>query len=92
VTARGRTAAALLLMLAAPPLLLLLWAHLLRPSWPSSDLIAVIAAGLAGLAGLLSAPWPAKAKAAVGVAYTLLAIAALPFLGLLAVCSTGDCI
>jgi hypothetical protein len=88
----GRTIGALTLMLAGPPLLLLLWAQLIRPMWQSSEWIALLAAGLSGLAGVVSTPWSNRVQAIVAVAYILVAVVALPFLLLVAVCSTGDCV
>ena len=90
--ALGRTISAVTLMLIGPPLLLLLWAHLLRPTWQGSEWMALLAALLLGLAGVVSAPWSNRAQAVVAVAYIVIAVAALPFLNLLAVCSTGDCL
>jgi hypothetical protein len=81
----SRTILSLLLMLVGPPVLLLLWAHLLRPIWQGSDWIALFAAGLLGLAGVVSAPWSNRVQAVVATAYILIAVAALPFLTLLAV-------
>ena len=86
------TARTLAIMLLAPPLVLFLWAHLIRPTASDLDLLAVFSAGIIGLAGAATAPWPAKIKAAVAVAYIGLAVGALPFVTLLAVCSTGDCL
>ena len=80
------------LMLAGPPLLLLLWAHLVRPVWAGSDLFAMFVAGLLGLAGLAGAPWTNQVKTGVAIAYILLGIVTVPFLALVAVCSTGDCL
>jgi len=87
--ANARTLATMLL---APPLVLLLWAHLIRPAASGLDLLAVFSAGIVGLAGATTAPWSAKVKALVAVAYIGLAVVALPFMTLLAVCSTGDCL
>ena len=92
MSATWQSVRTVVLMLAGPPLLLLLWAHLVRPIWPGLDWIAVIAAGLMGLAVLAAAPWTSNVRTGVAVAYILLGIAALPFLTLLAVCSTGDCL
>ncbi|HEV2043987.1 MAG TPA: hypothetical protein VGR05_04835, partial [Sphingomicrobium sp.] len=75
-----------------PPLLLVLWAHLLRPFWPNSDWFAVIAAGLIGMAAVATAPWRDRTRAVIAVVYIVLLWASLPFVGLLAVCSTGDCL
>jgi hypothetical protein len=86
------TARALLLMLLGPPLVLLFWAHGVRPTYSGLDWPAIILAGLLGLAGLAAAPWRSSPKIVVAFVYSLLLIAALPFVGLLAVCSTGDCL
>jgi len=81
-----------LLMLVAPPLVLLFWAHFIRSSWPGLDWPVVILAGLLGLVGIATSPWERRAKVSFGIVYLGLALAALPFLSLLAVCSTGDCL
>lgn len=86
------TVRALMLMLLAPPLVLLLWAHVIRPTYSGWDWVAVILAGLLGLAGAATAPWRKTWKLGVAVVYGLLLVPALPFAGLLAVCSTGDCL
>jgi threonine dehydrogenase-like Zn-dependent dehydrogenase len=75
-----------------PPLLLLLWAHIIHPSHSGWDWVAVIAAGLVGLAGAATAPWRGARKWVIVGLYALLLVPALPFTGLLAVCSTGDCL
>jgi len=80
----------LLVMLLGPPLLLLFWAHFIRDTWPGLDWPTMIVAGLVGLIGIVTPPWGAKVEGGVGVAYLAIVIAALPFVGLLAVCSTGD--
>lgn len=82
----------LAIMLLAPPLALLLWAHFIRPMASDTDVLAVFMAGIIGLAGAATAPWPATVRAAVAVAYIILAVAALPLATLLVVCSTGDCL
>jgi len=87
--ANSRTLA---LMLVAPPLVLLLWAHLIRPAASGFDVLAVLLAGSIGLAGAATAPWPDKTKAVVAVIYIGLGVFTIPFLALLAVCSTGDCL
>ncbi len=86
------TARTLAIMLLAPPLVLLLWAHFVRPVVSGLDVLAVLLAGIMGLAGVATAPWSARVKGTVAVAYIGLAVAALPFMTLLAVCSTGDCL
>ena len=82
----------IILMLVAPPLLLLLWAHFIRSNWPGLDWPVVILAGLIGLVGIATSPWERRAKVGFGIVYVGLAFAGLPFLTLLAVCSTGDCL
>jgi hypothetical protein len=81
-----------MLMLLAPPVVLLFWAHLVRPTYSGWDWPACIAAGLVGLAGAATAPWQGLWKWGVAIVYGLLLLPALPFVGLLAVCSTGDCL
>lgn len=95
----ARTVLAILIMIVGPPLLLLLWAHLLRPFGQGSELVALLselvallAAGLLGVAGVLVAPWSERVRAVVATLYLLIAFAALPLLLLSAVCSTGDCL
>jgi hypothetical protein len=85
-------ARSIVLMLLGPPVVLWLWAHLIRPSWPGLDWPVTILAGLLGFVGVAIAPWRTRTKIIVGAAYVALAIALLPFVGLLAVCSTGDCL
>ena len=86
------TIRSLLLILAAPPVWLLLWAHLVRPHFSDSDILALAVAGLLGLAGVATAPWRDGVRLVVAIVYVLLAFVALPFIGLLAVCTTGDCL
>jgi hypothetical protein len=86
------TLRSLTLMLLAPPLVLIAWAHLIRPTSSGWDWPALIVAGLLGLVGVATAPWRGTLKSIVTVAYALLLVVALPFVGLLAVCSTGDCL
>ena len=95
----ARTLVAILMMVVGPPLLLLLWAHLLRPFGQGSEvigqgseLLALLVAGLFGVAGVLVAPWSERVRAVVAALYLLIAFVALPFLLLTAVCSTGDCL
>jgi hypothetical protein len=86
------TVRSLTLMLLAPPAVLLLWAHLVRPTYSGWDWPALILAGLLGLAGAATAPWQGMWKWSVTLVYGLSLLPALPFTGLLAVCSTGDCL
>lgn len=80
------------IMLFAPPLVLLFWAHLIRPNIAGMDWYAIVLAGLVGFAGAASAPWSIGVKVSAAVLYICVCAATLPFIGLLAVCSTGDCI
>lgn len=89
MTATSRSVA---LMILGPPLILFCWAHFIRPVMSGLDLFVYVLAGIVGLAGAASAPWSIKAKGAVAVLYICIFVATLPFIGLLAVCSTGDCI
>ncbi len=82
----------LAIMLFAPPLVLLLWAHLVRPTISGLDLLAIFLAGAGGLSATATAPWSTRAKVIVAVTYIGLSILVLPFMTLLAVCSTGDCL
>src|SRR3954471_8840052 len=69
MTRLGRTLASLMLMLLGPPLVLLLWAHLVRPIWHGSELIALFAAGLLGLGGVVSATWSNRVQAVVAMVH-----------------------
>lgn len=73
-------------------MVLLIWAHLIRPTVSGLDFFAIFLAGIIGMAGAITAPWPAKFKGAVTILYIGLVLVALPFLALLSVCSTGDCL
>jgi hypothetical protein len=84
-------------MFLAPPLLLYVLAqggafsH--RANLGASAGYALLAAIWAvGMAALSTSGWRWEVKFGAGVAYTLAAIPVLPFLGLLAVCATGDCL
>ncbi len=87
-----KTARTLAIMFLAPLVVLLLWAHAVRPAISGLDMLAILLAGLAGVVGLATSPWSTKAKAIAAAAYIALAVATLPFMTLLAVCSTGDCL
>lgn len=82
----------LMLMLLAPPLVLFFWAHVIGPSHSAWDWVAIILAGLVGLAGAALASWRRTWKWGVLAIYGLILIPALPFIGFLAVCSTGNCL
>ena len=79
-----------MLMLLAPPLVLLFWAHVV-PSYFDWEWVALIVAAVVGLLGAVTAPWHDRWKW-IAVVYGLLLIPTLPFAGLLAVCSTGNCL
>lgn len=84
-------ARALMLMLPAPLLALLFWAHVVGSSTWGWEWAAIIVAGLIGLIGAVTAPWHGRWKW-IAIVYGLLLIPTLPFAGLLAVCSTGNCL
>lgn len=88
----GGSVRSILLMLLGPPVVLLLWAHLIRPNWLGWDWPVMITAVLLGLVGIGTSPWRLEAKVTLLAAYLALSLVAVPFLGLLAVCSTGDCL
>ncbi|QNQ08434.1 hypothetical protein [Sphingomonas alpina] len=52
----------------------------------------LLAAWAIGIAALIMSRWSATIKVAVIAAYTLASIPAFWFIGLLAVCSTGNCL
>jgi hypothetical protein len=90
-----RTAVTIAVMLLAPPLVLLGLAHAGAFASDSSPLVIYLAwvgVWLIGMAALLSSGWNRRLLIWAGVAFTIAAIPIIPFLGLLAVCSTGDCI
>ena len=90
----GRAILVLAIMLLGPPLALLMLAHTgLFPSrWGNADYAILLALGVGGISAMAWSRWPPIVMLLVGIAYTILAIPVLPILGLLAVCSTGNCI
>jgi hypothetical protein len=86
------TARSVAIIFVGPPLVLFTWAHLLHQNFPGSSWAGFFAAGVIGLAGVASAPWSNTMKIFVATAYIGLGVVILPFLTLLAVCSTGDCL
>tara|TARA_R110000787_G_scaffold32357_11_gene85474 strand:- start:9110 stop:9409 length:300 start_codon:yes stop_codon:yes gene_type:complete len=94
-----RNALAFGVMFAAPWLIWLGFAHLVRPWW-HGEIAALITASLsiaAGMSGfwLLGSPfarWNEKYLLALLAGYAILIVIAQPFIGLLSVCTTGDCI
>lgn len=81
-------------MIALPPTLLFGAAHLGLFSSKSGALSygVLIAAWGCGMGAVSTSGWSRRTILVVGVAYTVAALAVLPFVSLLAVCSTGDCI
>lgn len=86
------TARSLFIILLGPPLVLLFWAHLIRPAWSRSDWLALIAAALTGVLGIATARWPEAVKLGAAGVWVAITILWLPYLGLIAVCTTGDCL
>jgi hypothetical protein len=87
------TVRTLAIMLLGPPLLLyaLAQAGAFGHS-PAADYALMAIPWAIGLAALITSGWPSPVRLWLGAAYTLAAMPALPFLALLAVCSTGDCL
>jgi hypothetical protein len=88
-----RTARTAALMALLPPVLLVASAHagaLSHSALASWGIL--VGAWAAAMAALATSGWSSRTGLLVGLAYTLAAIPLLPFLGLLAVCSTGDCL
>jgi hypothetical protein len=89
----GRTLRTLAIMLLAPPLLLYALAQAGAFGHGAiADYALLATAWAAGMAALPASGWRRDVQLIVGLAYTLAAIPALPFLALLAVCTTGDCL
>jgi hypothetical protein len=82
------------IMVLAPPLLIyaLMRAGAFASHGPVIGYGALVLPWAIAMAGLVTSGWQKKVQASVGVAYTLAAIPVLPFLALLAVCTTGDCL
>ncbi|PSO13190.1 hypothetical protein C7E20_01935 [Sphingobium sp. AEW4] len=86
-------------MLVAPWLIWLAFAHFVRPWW-HGEVATLITASLSvalGMSGfwLLGSPfvrWHEKYLLALLATYAVLTVMAQPFIGLLSVCTTGDCI
>jgi hypothetical protein len=77
-------------MIALPLLILLLSAHTELLGEATAYPI-MFTAWLVGVASIALSGWSLIARLIVGVAYTVMAIFSLPFLTLLAECSTGNC-
>jgi hypothetical protein len=80
-------------MLGVPPAFACLWAYGLRPVWPESGNAVWVAALLAGLAAVATAPWRTWVKLAAALVYAPAATLVFALLSLNAVCSAGgDCL
>jgi hypothetical protein len=89
----GRPVIAIIVMLAAPILVLLTAAHTGLFSGGAVGAYFVLISAWAIVAfAIWSARWSRRVTVGLTIAYTVAAIPVLPFAGLLAVCSTGDCI
>lgn len=94
-----RNIGGLALMLFGPWLVWLTYAHILRPTWQDTTLEYAVL-GLAFLLGCLGAAalgspfnrWPVPWKLAGLSAYAIVLALALPFIALISVCTTGDCL
>jgi hypothetical protein len=73
-----------------PFALLIAYAHLTR-SW-GMGWTPVIIAGALGLALFAMGPWRIRTRVVGGFLYTFAAYFVLPIMGLLAECSTGNCL
>ena len=82
----------LFLMIVAPPVLLLLFAHFAPRTWQTSWFSICLTAVVLGLAGIATSPWRLEVKLVLGLLYALAAVPIMPFLGLFASCSTGNCL
>lgn len=88
-----RLIVALVGMLTAPILLLLAAAHTgLFSIGAVVAYLVLIAAWAIGVIAIWLGGWSHKVTISLTIAYTVAAIPVLPFVGLLAVCSAGDCI
>ncbi|HEX8534300.1 MAG TPA: hypothetical protein VF662_09040 [Allosphingosinicella sp.] len=90
----ARTVRTIAAMVLAPPLFLLVLAQMgaFASRSPMIGYASMLGVWAIGMAALLSSGWERRMLIWVGVAYTIVAAPIIPFLGLLAVCSTGDCI
>lgn len=89
----SRSVIAIIVVLTAPVLLLLAAAHTgLFSSGAMVAYLVLIAAWAIGVVAIWSARWSRRVTIGLTLAYTVAAIPILPFGGLLAVCTTGDCI
>jgi len=79
-------------MFLVPPALLLAAAHftdlLSGPAW----YVSLIIIWLLGMAAVALSRWSPATRVFASLAYTAATLFALPFLALIAVCTTGDCV
>ena len=89
-----RSISTVALMLLAQPLLLLVSAHLFPGSLRSTgwSLTVLVIATLVAAVALLTSRWPRQVKLYAGITYLVFAAVSAPYVGLLAVCSAGDCL
>lgn len=89
-----RTGPVIVVMVLAPPVLIyaLVRADAFANLHPVIGYGAFVAPWAIGMAALAASGWPLKVKLWAGAAYTLASIPALPFIALIAVCTTGDCL
>lgn len=92
MTSVVRSIAVLAAMFVAPPALLFLAAHFTGLLQGASAYAVLFVAGLTGVIAICFSNWSRVTRLAVVAGYIALAIATLPFLTLLAVCSTGNCL
>jgi len=88
----ARTIRTLALLVLAPPILLLGVAHLELGSTDWHWLTAFGGVALIAAVAIRTSGWATRAQLSVGAIYLLIAIPALPFLALVAECSTGNCL
>jgi hypothetical protein len=95
----ARTLVGLTTLFLGPWVVLLAYAHVVRPIWRESWLAyAFLAAGFCvGLSGLLILKrrfeeWTFEWKLAAILAYSVALTISMPFIGLFAACTTGDCL
>ena len=73
-----------------PYALLIVYAHLIPHA--GMGWTPILVAGAVGLTIFAVGPWSDRTRLIGGLLYLIAAIFALPFMGLLAECSTGNCL
>ena len=86
------TLRALAVMFLLPPVALFGLAWLLPGLLSEVGILLLVIFATAGLAVVATSNWPRRVRIGVGAAYVVFSLTVLPFLGLMAVCSTGDCL